>query len=122
MIGEAVNATFRKFFAARLACMLVAITSILEFLPSNKELEDERVGFATHLGTAWQKMTGRSKAEGASARAIHGLKVLKLQSEWRLYRVYESIALRDSAPTSLESGIPVTHTRKRCEMAKKETR
>lgn len=81
MIGEAVDATFRKFFAARLACMLVAVTSILEFLASNKELEDERVGFATHLGTAWQKMKGGSKAEGPSSRAIHGLKVLKLQSE-----------------------------------------
>lgn len=48
MVGQAIDAALGKFFAAGLAGMLVAVASILEFLTSDKELEDELVGFATH--------------------------------------------------------------------------
>lgn len=48
MVGQAVDATLGKFLSAGLARVLVAITGVLEFLASNKELEDELVRFATH--------------------------------------------------------------------------
>jgi hypothetical protein len=54
MIGEAIDAAFGKLLAACLARMLVAITGILKLLASNEELEDELVGFATHVEIAWQ--------------------------------------------------------------------
>ena len=48
MVGQAVNTALGEHFTTCFARVLVAIAGILEFLASNKELEDQLVRLATH--------------------------------------------------------------------------
>jgi hypothetical protein len=49
VIGEAVDAALGEFLTAGLAGVLIAVAGILELGASDKELEDELVGLATHF-------------------------------------------------------------------------
>ena len=51
MIIETVCSAFGEDLATRFACVLIAITGIVELGTAFEELEDERVGFSAHFGS-----------------------------------------------------------------------
>jgi hypothetical protein len=55
MVGEAVNATLWEYLPAGFACVLVAIARVFQLGTPVEELEDQLVGFATHVA----RLSGR---------------------------------------------------------------